>query len=76
MNRYKKLFSNTLIFGIGTFASKLLVFLLMPIYTAVLSEGEFGIADIVVQTANLLIPLVFDRNHQRHYSLWFRCCSG
>ena len=58
MNRYKKLFSNTLIFGIGTFASKLLVFLLMPIYTAVLSEGEFGIADIVVQTANLLIPLV------------------
>ena len=39
-NKYYKLISNTLLFGIGTFGSKLLVFLLMPLYTSVLSEGE------------------------------------
>ena len=40
MNKYWKLISNTLIFAIGTFSSKVLVFLLMPLYTSVLSEAE------------------------------------
>ncbi len=58
MNRYKKLFSTTFILGIGTFSSKILTFLLVPLYTHVLSTGEYGIVDLLVQTANLLIPLV------------------
>ena len=49
--------SNTAILGVGTFASKVLVFLLMPFYTSVLSTSEFGTADLISQTANLLIPL-------------------
>ena len=57
MGRYKRLLSNTAILGAGTFASKLLVFLLMPLYTSILSAAEFGEADIISQTANLLIPL-------------------
>ena len=57
MGKYKRLLSNTAILGIGTFASKVLVFLLMPFYTSVLSSEQFGVADIVTQTANLLIPL-------------------
>lgn len=57
-NRYKKLFSNTLILGIGTFSSKALTVLLMPLYTSYLTNGEYGIVDLLVQTANLLIPLV------------------
>lgn len=57
MNKYKRLLSNTAILGMGTFASKVLVFLLMPLYTAILSAEEFGVADLVAQTANLLIPL-------------------
>lgn len=57
MNKYKRLISNTAILGMGTFASKVLVFLLMPLYTAILSAEEFGVADLVAQTANLLIPL-------------------
>ena len=57
MGKYKRLLSNTVILGIGTFASKVLVFLLMPLYTSILSTSEFGIADILTQTANLLIPL-------------------
>ncbi len=57
MGKKKRLLSNTLILGTGTFASKVLVFLLMPLYTSVLSTAEFGVADILTQTANLLIPL-------------------
>ncbi|MBR2927115.1 MAG: oligosaccharide flippase family protein [Clostridia bacterium] len=57
MNRYRKLFSNTVILGIGTFASKLLVFLLMPLYTALLSTAEYSTAELIMGTANLLIPI-------------------
>ena len=57
MSKYKRLLSNTAILGTGTFASKVLVFLLMPLYTSILTTEQFGVADILTQTANLLIPL-------------------
>ena len=57
MGKYKRLLSNTAILGAGTFISKVLVFLLMPLYTALLSTEQFGTADILTQTANLLMPL-------------------
>ena len=57
MNRYKKLISNTLVLGAGTFASKLIVLLMMPFYTKLLSPDQFGTADLVAQTANMIIPL-------------------
>lgn len=57
MNKYKKLLSNTLIFGIGTFSSKVMVYLLMPLYTALLSKAEYSTADLITQAANLLMPL-------------------
>ena len=57
MGKYKRLLSNTAILGAGTFASKVLVLLLMPFYTSILSTAEFGTADLISQTANLLIPL-------------------
>ena len=57
MDKYKNLISNTVIFAIGTFSSKVLVFLLMPLYTRVLSDAEYGITDLIVQTGNLLLPL-------------------
>jgi len=55
--KYIKLASNTAIFAVGTFASKLLVLLLMPLYTSILSAEEYGVSDLISQTANLLIPL-------------------
>lgn len=58
MNRYKKLLSNTVLFAVGTFSSKALVFLLMPLYTAVLSTQEYGTVDLIMQAGNLLLPLV------------------
>ncbi len=57
-NKYKFLISNTGLFFLSTFSSKFLVFLLMPIYTAVLTPDRFNTADLVTQTANLLIPVV------------------
>lgn len=56
MDKYKKLLSNTLIISIGTFASKLLVYFLMPLYTAILSKEQYGTADLITNAANLLIP--------------------
>ena len=57
MGKFKRLLSNTAILGAGTFISKVLVFLLMPLYTTCLSSAEFGVADILMQTANLIIPI-------------------
>lgn len=58
MDKYKKLLSNTAILGIGTFGSKILVFLLLPLYTAYLSTEQYSTADIITQSANLLMPLM------------------
>lgn len=49
MNRYQKLASNTVTFAIGTFSSKFLVFLMLPLYTRTLSSAEYGEVDLVVQ---------------------------
>lgn len=56
-NRYQKLASDTLMLGLGTFGSKLLVFLLMPFYTAMLSTSQYSTAELITSTANLIIPL-------------------
>ena len=58
MNKYEKLMGNTLIFAIGSFSSKLLVFFMLGYYTAVLSPAEFGISDRITTTSNLLMPFV------------------
>ncbi len=42
----------------STFGSRILVFLLTPFYTSVLSEAEYGVTDLIIQTGNFLIPLV------------------
>ena len=57
MNKYKKLISDTAVYGIGTFASKILVFFLTRLYTECLTEAQFGKADLISNLANLLIPL-------------------
>lgn len=56
--KFGKLMGNTLIFAIGSFASKAMVLILMPLYTRVLTDAQFGAADLVSTTANLLTPFV------------------
>lgn len=47
-----------MLISIGTFGSKLLVFLMVRFYTDYLTPADYGTADLLTQTANLLIPIV------------------
>ena len=58
MNKYQTLAANTILMSVGTFGSKLLVFLMVRFYTGYLTPAEYGTADLITQTANLLIPMV------------------
>ena len=58
MNKYKKLLSNTLLISLGTFGSKLLVFLMVRFYTGYLTPSDYSTADLISQTANLLFPII------------------
>lgn len=58
MNKYKTLLSNTLLISMGTFGSKILVFLMVRFYTDYLTPSDYSTADLIAQTANLLFPLV------------------
>ena len=56
MNKYKKLGKNIALITIGNFASKILSFFLIPFYTAVLTTAEYGTADLMTTTINLVSP--------------------
>lgn len=58
MNKYKTLLSNTLLISMGTFGSKILVFLMVRFYTDYLTPSDYSTADLIAQTANLLFPLI------------------
>ncbi len=58
MNKYLQLMKNILILGIGSFASKLVSYALLPLYTSILTTEEYGIAELLSNTANLLIPII------------------
>lgn len=47
-----------MIFAIGTFSSKLLTFVMMPVYTYSLATDAYGNFNLIVQTANLLMPVI------------------
>ena len=57
-NKYKKLLSDTLLFTISNFGSKVLVFFLVPLYTNILSAEEYGIVDTVTTMTGLLVPVL------------------
>ena len=55
-SRYRYLAGNIALFSVSNFVSKILVFLLVPLYTNVLTTSEYGIADIMQVTLLLLVP--------------------
>lgn len=58
MDKYKKLASNTIVFAIGTFSSKLLTLVLTFFYTRVMATGDFGGATLIQNAVNILVPIV------------------
>lgn len=57
-SRTKKLVKETAWFAIGNFGSKILSLLLVPLYTNILTKGEYGSVDILNTTISLAIPLL------------------
>ena len=55
--RGARLLANTAVFSIGKLLSKLLVFFMTRLYTACLTPAEYRTADLIVNAANLIIPL-------------------
>lgn len=57
MDKYKKLASDTLIFSIGTFSSKILSFLLVGLYTGAMSTEQFGLVSKMQNFVLLIAPI-------------------
>lgn len=58
MNRQKELAMNTAILTVGKFLTKFINFILLPLYTTLLSTDEYGTYDLLVTYGTLLLPLV------------------
>lgn len=58
MGKFKSLISDTLIFAVGNFTVKILYFFLMPIYTISLNADEFGLADLLNNTLQFIVPIL------------------
>ena len=57
-NKVKTLSKNTLLFTISNLGSKLISFLLVPLYTYYLSTADYGIVDIISTTVSLILPFL------------------
>ena len=58
MNRGEKLLKNTIIISISKICTSLLTFLLLPLYTGILSPEDYGIVDLVNTLIYLMVPIV------------------
>ena len=56
--RKKYLFNNTLVFALGNFGSKLIVFFLVPLYTNVLTTAEYGTLDLINIISTVIVPII------------------
>ncbi|KAB7788135.1 oligosaccharide flippase family protein [Bifidobacterium cebidarum] len=57
MGKYKQLAINISIFALNFVATKLITFLLVPLYTYYLSKAEFGLTDMSVTVNMMIAPL-------------------
>lgn len=58
MSQGKLLLKNTFIYAVGNFGSKILAFLLLPLFSYYLTTSEFGLYDIILTTVSLLVPII------------------
>lgn len=58
MNKNKELEKNTIIISIGKISTQFISFLLLPLYTALLSTQEYGTVDLVTTYVQLLLPII------------------
>ena len=58
LNKNINLAKNTAILSIGKICTQCVNYFMLPLYTAVLSQAEFGTADLIISYVSLLTPLV------------------
>lgn len=58
MSRSKELTNKTLIITIGKVSTQFVTFLLLPLYTTLLSTEEYGTVDLITTLVQLFIPIV------------------
>lgn len=58
MGKYKYLIKNVGLLILSNFATKLLSFFLVPLYTNILTTGEYGTYDLFSTTSSVLLPMV------------------
>lgn len=58
VSRESNLAKNTMIITVGKVCTQLVSFLLLPLYTAILSTEEYGVVDLLNTLVSLLLPLV------------------
>lgn len=56
--KYKYLLKNVGILTLSSFGSKILSFVLIPLYTSLLTTAEYGVYDIYATTVSLVIPVL------------------
>lgn len=59
MNRNKELAKNTVYLTIGKISTQFISFLLLPLYTSVLTKSEYGTVDLINTYQQLLVFVVF-----------------
>lgn len=57
-SKYKRLICDMGLFALGAIGSKLITFLLLPLYTHILTTNEYGIADLIFTFGQLLLPFI------------------
>lgn len=57
MNKYRNLIINFGLFAVNAVATKLVTFLLVPLYTYFMSAGEYGLTDMSLTVISLVTPL-------------------
>lgn len=58
MSRSRYLFKNVAIFTVGSFGTRFITFLLVPIYTAILNTEQYGVIDLLYTICTVLAPMI------------------
>ena len=66
------LFKGMIIYSIGNFGTKILSFLIVPLYTYYITAEDMGTYDLLITTINLLIPIVSLQISDAAYSWMMR----
>jgi len=71
-NKNQSLMKGMIIYAIGNFGTKILSFLIVPLYTFYISTEDMGTYDLLMSTVNLLTPIITLQIADAAYSFMIR----